>query len=355
MRRVVLLFLWCVPSLAAQSGAPTPRLDSGTRRAIVDSVARVLQARYVDSAAAVRIGGRLRERLAAGAYDAERAAGFGAALTRDMQAVVADLHLRLSYEPDREFLRPAPAGATPRPPAEPAGPVLRTRRIDGRDSAAIAATNFGYARVERLAGNVGYLKLDRFVPLDYSRATAAAAMAFLANADAVIVDLRDNIGGAPDAVSYLLSYFVGSDTVRYNAAYNRALGITQEHWTLRDVPGRRAPPPPLWILIGPETASAAESFAYGAQRIGIGTLVGERTAGAGNGGSKLSVGAGLALFVPEWTVTLGPGWERTGVTPDVAAPVAEAPAVAHRLALARLAASGGAAAARAAEAARRLP
>jgi retinol-binding protein 3 len=264
----------------------------------------------------------LHERLAAGAYDADSTAPLlGEALVREMQAVSPDLHLRLSYEPGREL---------------GSGTAVRTRRIDGRDSSAIARTNFGFSRVELLAGNVGYLKLDRFVPLDYSRATAVAAMSFLAGTDAVIVDLRDNIGGSPDLLQLLLSYFVEPEPVLLYASYNRALDVTNEQWTLREVPGRRMVRADLWVLVGEGTGSAAEAFGYAVRRLERGTLVGRPTAGAGNGGSRQSVGAGIALFVPEWRVTTGPGWEGTGVVPQVRVPTDSAPVVAHRLALERL-------------------
>jgi C-terminal processing protease CtpA/Prc len=93
---------------------------------------------------------------------------------------------------------------------------------------------------------------------------------------------------------------------------------------------------PLYILIDRNTASAAEMFAYGAQRLGRATIVGETSSGAANGGTRLSVGMGFALFVPEWKVTNGAGWEGTGVKPDVETKAAEALTAARRLALERL-------------------
>ncbi len=200
----------------------------------------------------------------------------------------------------------------------------------------IARTNFEFERVERLAGNVGYVKLNRFVPLDYSRETASAAMAFLAHSDAVIVDLRDNISGSPDLVRFLLSYFFGPDPVLLWATANRGEGIRNDYRSITDLPGRRMSDADLWVLTGPRTASSAETFAYATRESGRGTLVGEHTAGAGNGGAKLSVGHGLALFVPIWQMVTGPGFERTGVEPHAAVPADEALAEAHRRALGRL-------------------
>jgi hypothetical protein len=296
-------------------------------------VARILEARYADSTAAVRLAERLRARVAAGAYDAfDEPAAFGAAMMADMQEVSPNKHLRISYEPTREYsLTPGAAGG-----AAQSGAV-RWNRIDGRDSATLARTNFAFDAVERLAGNVGYLKFRQFVPLDYSRETAVAAMAFLANSDAVIIDLRDNVGGSPELVELILSYFYGPEPVSLLTTYGRYARVTAERRTLREVPGRRMPEVDLWVLTNGNSASAAEMLAYAVQRTRRGTLVGETTAGAGIGGAKQSVGAGLALFVPQMQVVSGPGYERTGVTPDVPVPGENALAVAHRMALEKLA------------------
>ena len=243
--------LTAAPAVAQQ---PPAALNPDAQRQVVDSVAAVLRARYVDEDAAARVGARLRERLAAGAYAADTLpAAFAGALTRDMYAASQDLHMRLSYEPSREFTL-TPGGQ--QDPAPAAG-VVRTPRIDPRDSATIARNNFGYERVERLAGNIGYLKLNEFQPLDYARQTAGAAMAFLAGSDAVIIDLRDNYGGSPDHVRLLMSYFF-ADSVHLWTTGNRRLGIANEYWSLARIPGRRMAGADLYVLTSGRTASAAD-------------------------------------------------------------------------------------------------
>jgi hypothetical protein len=321
--------------VGAPASAQQAALDRAAQQQVVDSISAVLRARYVDEDVAVRVAARLRERLAAGAYAGDTLpAAYAGALTRDMYAVSQDLHMRLSYEPTREFTLTPSAPQVVRPAgAGGGGPVVRTGRIDPRDSATIARTNFGYARVERLAGNVGYLKVDEFQPLDYARGTAVAAMTFLAGSDAVIIDLRDNRGGAPDHLRLMLSYFFGADTVLLWATGNARLGIRNEYWSLANVPGPRLDGAELYVLTSGRTGSAAETFSYVARQTGRGTVIGERTAGAGIGGARLTVGHGLALFVPQVQVLTGPGYERTGVEPDVALPEDDALAAAHASAL----------------------
>jgi len=95
----------------------------------------------------------------------------------------------------------------------------------------------------------------------------------------------------------------------------------------------------LWILVGPNTASAGESLAYLLQQFGRATVVGERTAGAGHNNVLLPIGGGLVLSVsvgrPIHPRT-GKGWEGEGVKPDVGVPAGTALAVAHAAALRRL-------------------
>jgi hypothetical protein len=329
--------------IAAPACAQQPALDRAAQQQVVDSIEAVLRARYIDEDVAVRVGASLRERLAAGAYRADTLpAAYAGALTRDMYAVSQDLHMRLSWEPTREFtLTPSAPQMVRAPGPGGSGGAVRTGRIDARDSITIARSNFDYDRVERLPGNVGYLKLDQFQPLDYARGTAVAAMTFLANSDAVIIDLRDNLGGAPDHVRLLMSYFFGADSVRLWATGNPRLGIRNEYWSLAELPGRRMAGADLYVLTSGRTASSAETFSYVARQTGRGTVIGERTAGAGIGGARLSVGHGLALFVPQFAMLTGPGFERDGVEPDVAVPEDDALATAHRMALQRLAARGG--------------
>jgi hypothetical protein len=225
----------------------------------------------------------------------------------------------------------APSAGAP----APGGGPTPWRRIDGRDSTTLARDNFAFDRIEVLPGNVGYLKLHEFVPLDLSRDTWIAALRFLRHVDALIVDVRDHRGGAPEAVQLLLSHFV-REPMLLAASYNRAAHLVFERWTEADVPGPRLDGVPLFVVQNRNSGSSAETLGYVVQQHRLGTVVGDTTAGAGNGGSKLSVGGGLALFIPQFQIITGPGYERTGVAPDVWAPSEGAVAVAHRLALRQL-------------------
>jgi len=98
-----------------------------------------------------------------------------------LQEISHDKHLRVRYS--SRALPPESANHEPTPEEE----------AQFRDM--MRVTNCGFEKVERLPGNVGYVEFRQFAPPSICADTAAAAMNFLANADALIVDLRRNGGG----------------------------------------------------------------------------------------------------------------------------------------------------------------
>jgi hypothetical protein len=67
--------------------------------------------------------------------------------------------------------------------------------------------NYGFAKVELLEGNIGYLDLREFASPDEAGDRLAAAMKVVADSDALVIDLRQNFGGSPEMVAALCSYF----------------------------------------------------------------------------------------------------------------------------------------------------
>ena len=95
------------------------------------------------------------------------------------------------------------------------------------------------------------------------------------------------------------------------------------------------------MLTSAGTFSAAERFTYDLKTLKRATIVGETTGGAAHAAKKVAIkGYPLAVSVPFGRAVnpiTGGNWEGTGVTPDVAAPAAEALTVAHSRALAAIA------------------
>ncbi len=119
-------------------------------------------------------------------------------------------------------------------------------------------------KLEHLAGNVGYLRLDGFMDPRWAGETAIAAMNFLGGSDALIVDLRYNHGGKPTMIQLLLSYFF--DEPRHiNSFYIRKANTLKQFWTYARVEGCPMSDANLFVLTSGETFSAGEEFTYDLQ------------------------------------------------------------------------------------------
>jgi len=314
---------------------------------------------FYDAAAGQEIAAALRAEIASGDYDAPDAAALAARLTARLSPL--DGHLRVEWAgPDsadrsaqpgpgiqmapRLPPRPAPSGAPGAGPASGPGPD-RVDAVERRPPIDVPRrTAYGVRQIERLAGNLGYLRLDSFANIDFgaaddpARAMADAALTTLRGADGVIIDLRNNGGGAPSMVGYLVSAFVSADADVYNRFRTRSE-------TESEAPAQKASDPmasvPLVILISGRTGSAAEAFAYTLQAAKRAVVVGQRSAGAANPGGLFNVGDGLSVFVPTGSPQnplTGGNWEETGVAPDVEVDASQAlDAALHRLLSARIA------------------
>ena len=63
--------------------------------------------------------------------------------------------------------------------------------------------NYDFSKLEILSGNVGYLKFNHFAKLEDAKPTIEAALQFVANVDALIIDLQHNSGGHVNTTSWL--------------------------------------------------------------------------------------------------------------------------------------------------------
>lgn len=331
----VLLIAACLAMAApvlAQTPAPAP-----TPRETATAVAEAVRSRYFDPVRGDEIADALEAEAARGAYDAlTTPQDLASALT--LQLKPSDAHFVVVWDPQ------APAAAPPRrpegaPPPQPPQPPARAAGPAPAPNPAEARGNYGFREVRILPGNVGYFDMAAFAnirfdnPDDPARRRADAVLQFLSGTDAVIIDLRQNGGGAPSMVGYLVSAFVGPDADVYNVFHSR-------QGTTREAPAVFHPAPrtdvPVYILTSGRTGSAGEALPYTLQAARRATIVGEASGGAANPGGMVPVGGRFAVFVsggsPRNPIT-GRNWEGTGVLPDVAVPWDQALDRAHELAL----------------------
>jgi C-terminal processing protease CtpA/Prc len=199
--------------------------------------------------------------------------------------------------------------------------------------------NCGFMKTERLDGNIGYIKLDVFGPVDICGARASAAFAALGEVDAVIFDVRDNGGGFPDMITYVESYLFAKRTHIYDM-YDRLENKATPVWTNPGVPGKKLPTQPVYVLTSARTFSGAEAFAYDLQTTKRATIVGEVTGGGAHPTGPVPLDEHFVLMVPSSraiNAVTKTDWEGTGVKPDVNVPAAEALDRAKQLAVDKVA------------------
>ncbi len=174
--------------------------------------------------------------------------------------------------------------------------------------------------------SVGYIRADRFD--DDAVELIDAAMQTLGSTDGLLIDLRNNSGGNASALR-LLSYFAdpgpafallsrpflerldGPVRAEDLASVHQATGAYTTAAIFEAVRqgggavmlmiedlGERRYRRPVVVLIGPETGSAAEGFAWGAQERSNAVLVGRETSGALLSSQSFDLSQGWRVTLP---------------------------------------------------------
>jgi retinol-binding protein 3 len=293
-------------------------LDKVAMGRVVDKAADLLGQFHVDAKTGKALAVALRKRARRGDY---RGIKYGEVLakrlTDDLRELGRDRHLEVRFS----YAVPPPG-----PPAR--DPSEATRAL---------ANNCYFAKAEHLEPNIGYLKLDAFAEAETCAPTASAAITFLADSDALILDLRDNNGGRGSMVEFLASYFFAERT-HLSDGFRRADNVTTQSWTFPYVPGKKFLGKPLYVLISSRTFSAGEGLAFVLQESKRATLVGEATVGGSGTIEFKSIDDHFSLVVPTGSV-ISPvtqtTWAGSGVVPDIQVPASDALEEALRQARAR--------------------
>ena len=290
---------------------------------IVHGVIAAAEQDWLDDAARGTVVNKLKEAASRKAYDAiVDPEALCARITTDVRAWSDDPHFAVFYSP-------TPVHQHDRDEATPAEQAEEQKRAAG--------DNYGFARVERLDGNVGYLDLRFFADSD-GTATAFAAMAVLGHTDALIIDFRQNGGGGDTGVAaVLLSHLLPGGATKLAELHWKPDGSVRSFSTLPSVPGGKYLGP-VYVLMSRETFSAAEGFAYTLQTRKRAVLVGEKTLGGVHPVKYRPLGTHVGVLIPAGRYVdalTGADWTG-GVKPDVAVPAADALTRAHMLALQKL-------------------
>lgn len=267
----------------------------------INNAIPIIKDKYVFPDVAVEIAKQLKENLELGKYDSSYTyEEFKKVIEEDLQSANGDKHLhihiqeKVTEEIDQDEMRQE---------------YIRMAEKN----------NFGFHRIERLPGNVGYIDLRAFYDNEVASETAVNGLNAVINTDALIIDLRKNIGGSPYMVAMIASYFF-DEPIHLDGFYDRIDDKTSQLWTLPYVPGKLYLDKPVYVLTSKKTFSAGELFAYALKHQGRVTVVGETTAGGANPGNYHQLTKQLRLFVSSGrsiNPITGTNWDGTGVEPDI--------------------------------------
>ena len=298
-------------------------IDGSTRTAVIDVLLKELNETYVFPETAKKMETDIRARISAKEYDAITSArGFAEKLTADLQTVSKDKHLRVRYSfdvlPNRKDRR------------EPTEAEIEQGKWFNR------RVNYGFEKVERMNGNIGYIDLRGFNDHEAGAETVAAAMTFLRNTEAIIFDLRQNGGGNPAMIALISSYLFGDKPVHLNDLYWRRENKTDEFWTKPESAKIKFPNKEIYVLTSNYTFSGAEEFSYNLKNLKRATIIGETTGGGAHPGGMVRLGDHFGVFIPVGRA-INPisktNWEGTGVEPDIKVPKEQALKTAYLMAL----------------------
>ncbi len=189
---------------------------------------------------------------------------------------------------------------------------ITRQKLNGEMSPAIGNLPplFTEFEAKRLAGGIGYIRFNAFVPMLMKK--VCAALREMHDAPALIIDLRGNQGGLLGMIGGLAGLLEQSPanlgSVKTRTGYNSVFAFPQR------VPYTG----PLAILIDGSTLSAGEIFAAGLQETFRAVIVGDVSAGntLPSGIVKLPTGAVFQYAFGNYQTPNGIFLEGRGVIPD---------------------------------------
>src|SRR5258706_2996118 len=267
MRKTCLATLLLTLSFSRARAGQT-RMTVPETHAAAEEAIRLVSSYYLFPEKRPTIADALKSALASNRYDTESPEEFADRITSDLRAAGRDGHLYVNYDPEvyQDLLLHGD---------DETGTSARARELGRR-------RNQGFEDLRILDENIRYVRITNFLWTNDSTGRVIDEVArFLADADAVIIDLRGNGGGDPSAVARLISYFFSGSDQTLISFDDRLRGQTTVNRVDNDLPNPRMAGKPLYVLVDAGTASAAEEFAYHVQQFKLGVLVGQNTAGGG--------------------------------------------------------------------------
>lgn len=320
-------------------------------RQTINDVCLAMKDKYVFPDIGKKCSEFLQKQLREGAYEAiSDLESFAQAVTADLRLVSADKHISV-------MLNSPPTKPEVEKPTVPSIEEEGSFQIEDDFSRPVLTDEFQYKpssdigwmgrphdsltyemQVGFLADkpSVGYMDLNVFgvckerddtvemrEDVASRRQAYIAAVDKLKDAETIIIDLRNNGGGDPFAVQLLCSLFVEEGMPLNRIEWRTEEGPKSEDFntlSYSELPQeKRLLNKKIYVLIGPQTFSAAEEFSNNMKVLEKATFVGEPSGGGANPGGPFQISSDLTVFIPTGKA-VNPiqkgNWEGEGIIPD---------------------------------------
>ena len=178
--------------------------EKAEKQVVIETIAKELKEKYVFPDLGNKVAYSIKNKMAKGEYSRfSMSQALASQLEKDLFAITQDKHLHIVFAgtDNKEDLIP-------------------------KDSSNIekANENFGFNQAKLLAGNIGYVKIDRMAGEREATRIAALSMQKINPSKSIIFDLRDNRGGAAGMV-VLLSSYLFDKTIHLYSMCSALVGI----------------------------------------------------------------------------------------------------------------------------------
>ena len=170
---------------------------------------------------------------------------------------------------------------------------------------------------------IGYLRFNKFSGDEKTKERIVSAMKELEGADSLIIDLRENIGGDPNLVVFLSSYFLETDIHLWSILDHSGNTVFEATSVDHDQKYQGN----LCLLTSKKTASAAEAFAYTLKHLGRACIIGEATGGGAHLVQMERVNDDIDIRISvarAYNPITKSNWEGVGVIPTIEVEVSQA-------------------------------
>lgn len=329
MKKLIFSLIAFVCSISNTFSQEVPTVTDKEKTEVINNLCTLVKNEYVIAETGDIISKKIIENLKAGKYNAiKNVHQMCDVLIPDLRAISKDEHFGMAYSP--QYVRDIQTTLSKTDSLE----MEKAQVKEGQKN------NFGFKELSILEGNIGYLNFTAFHELRHTKVTITAAMNFISNTEAIIIDLRNNTGGSLDMPPYLASYFLSDDKQVLLQFIDRNNKVSSKTETTQQLDGKRLFGKPLYILTSNETVSAAEAFIYALKNRKAAIIIGETTKGAANPNEAKVLNENFLVFLPNYRPIdplTGTNWEGTGIQPDIKVIADKAKETAHIYAIENIA------------------